>query len=271
MARVSELERKRSAVPVPAGWDYAPAPEARDIVRLEERYGLFVGGEFLEPRSGEWYATIDPSTEEPLAEVARATPEDVDLAVADGPRGVRERLVGAARLGAGEVPLPDRAHPPGALARVRRARVAEQRQADPGVARRRPSGRGRALLLLRRLGRQARVRLPEPPAGSGRRRRPDHPLELPAADAGLEDRAGARLREHRRAEAGQADAADRAPLLRRRASGRAAAGRRQHRHRRRARRAARSSRTRTSTRSPSPARPRSGRRSSARSRAAASG
>ena len=102
-----------------------------------------------------------------------------------------------------------------------------------GVARRRRPARGGALLLPRRLGRQARVRVPEPEAAAARRRRPDHPVELPAADAGLEDRAGARRRQHRRAEAGRDDAAHGAPLRRRSAPGRAAAGRRQHRHRRR--------------------------------------
>jgi aldehyde dehydrogenase (NAD+) len=63
-------------------WEYADAPESTDIVRLEERYGLFIGGEFVEPRSGKRFTTIDPATEEPLAEVAEADPEDVDLAVA---------------------------------------------------------------------------------------------------------------------------------------------------------------------------------------------
>ena len=28
-------------------WEYAPAPEARDIVHLRERYGLFIGGRDL--------------------------------------------------------------------------------------------------------------------------------------------------------------------------------------------------------------------------------
>ena len=79
---MTELEKKRSAAPVPSEWTYAPAPEARDIVSLEERYGLFVGGEFVEPRSGEYFPTIDPSNEEPLAEVAQAGPEDVSAAVA---------------------------------------------------------------------------------------------------------------------------------------------------------------------------------------------
>jgi aldehyde dehydrogenase (NAD+) len=78
---MSELERTRDRAPVPSSWDYAPAPEARDLVTLEQRYGLYIGGELVEPRSGEHFATIDPSREEPLAEVAQAGAEDVDLAV----------------------------------------------------------------------------------------------------------------------------------------------------------------------------------------------
>jgi len=78
---VTELEKRHSPVPAPLEWDYAPAPEARDIVRFQERYGLFLGGEHVEPRSGEYFPTISPSTEEPLAEVAQAGAEDVDLAV----------------------------------------------------------------------------------------------------------------------------------------------------------------------------------------------
>jgi aldehyde dehydrogenase (NAD+) len=76
---LTELERKRSQAPVPSGWDYAPAPESREIVRIEERYGHFVGGEWLEPR--ETYTTIAPASEEPLAEVGQATPEEVREAV----------------------------------------------------------------------------------------------------------------------------------------------------------------------------------------------
>jgi aldehyde dehydrogenase (NAD+) len=67
---------------VPAGWEYAPAPESRDVVRIAERYGLFIGGELVDPRSGEWYETIDPATEEPLAQIARGGPADVEAGVA---------------------------------------------------------------------------------------------------------------------------------------------------------------------------------------------
>jgi aldehyde dehydrogenase (NAD+) len=75
------VEKKRST-PVPAGsWDYAPAPESREIVSFEERYGLFIGGEEVSPRSRTWFPTVSPATEEPLAEVAQAGPKDVALAV----------------------------------------------------------------------------------------------------------------------------------------------------------------------------------------------
>jgi aldehyde dehydrogenase (NAD+) len=76
---MTELERKQDRAPVPASWDYAPAPEARDLVELRDTYGHFVGGEWLEPK--ESYTTIDPSSEEPLAEIGQATEKEVDLAV----------------------------------------------------------------------------------------------------------------------------------------------------------------------------------------------
>ena len=76
---MTDLERKQDRTPVPSEWTYAPAPESRDVVQLKERYGHFVGGEWLEPK--ETYPTISPATEEVLAEVGQATTEEVDLAV----------------------------------------------------------------------------------------------------------------------------------------------------------------------------------------------
>ena len=78
---MAELEQRGDRTPTPTAWEYASAPESREIVKLEERYGLFVGGQFVEPRSGEYYTTINPATEEPLAELPQAGPEDVGLAV----------------------------------------------------------------------------------------------------------------------------------------------------------------------------------------------
>src|SRR5438132_10924026 len=77
---MTDVEKRRDRSPVPSGWTYAAAPESREIVSLRERYGLFVGGEWLEPT--ETYTTLSPASEEPLAEVAQATPAEVERAVA---------------------------------------------------------------------------------------------------------------------------------------------------------------------------------------------
>jgi len=61
--------------------DYAPALESTAMVNLADRYGHFIGGEFVPARSGRTFTTISPSTGEPLAEVADGSVEDVDRAV----------------------------------------------------------------------------------------------------------------------------------------------------------------------------------------------
>jgi aldehyde dehydrogenase (NAD+) len=76
------------------GFEYATSRESREIVSLRQRYGLFIGGEFAEPRSGVHVPTLDPSTEEPLAEVAHAGLEDVGLAVAAAREAYEERWSG---------------------------------------------------------------------------------------------------------------------------------------------------------------------------------
>jgi len=78
---MAQIQKRTSSVPATFEWEYAPAPEARDIVELRDRYGLFVGGEEVEPKTGEWFESISPSTEESLFEVALAGEEDVALAV----------------------------------------------------------------------------------------------------------------------------------------------------------------------------------------------
>ena len=63
--------------------EYAPAPESRSIVDIKPSYGLFVGGEFVDGHGSDSgaFKTINPSTEEVLAEVADANEADVDAAV----------------------------------------------------------------------------------------------------------------------------------------------------------------------------------------------
>jgi aldehyde dehydrogenase (NAD+) len=65
-----------------AGFEYAPAPESRAIVDLQPSYGLFIGGTFVDPIDGGSFKSINPASEEVLAEVAEAGPADVDRAVA---------------------------------------------------------------------------------------------------------------------------------------------------------------------------------------------
>jgi aldehyde dehydrogenase (NAD+) len=66
---------------------YAPAPESTAPVTLRERYGLFVGGEWVAPVDGSFFNTQNPATEETLAEVTQAGPADVDRAVRAARRG----------------------------------------------------------------------------------------------------------------------------------------------------------------------------------------
>ena len=176
-----------------SAFEYAPAPESRGdrrhraVLRALHRRRVRRGGR----RQG---------LQDRLARPPRRCSSEVALAGAGGRRPRRCKaarkafadLVGAARRRARQVPVPDRPDHPGALPRAGRAGVAGQRQADPRDPRRRPAAGRRALLLLRGLGRQARPRRASGanprPLGRGR---PGHPVELPAADAGVEDRPGA--------------------------------------------------------------------------------
>ena len=60
-------------------------------MRLEKRYGLFIGGQFVAPKSRKYFETINPATEEVLAEVAEAGTEDVDAAVRAAEEAYRRR------------------------------------------------------------------------------------------------------------------------------------------------------------------------------------
>lgn len=79
-------------------FEYAPAPESRSIVDIKPSYGLFIDGEFVDGR-GSSFKTINPATEETLAEVAEASDADVDLAVKAARRAFRgwSRLSGKER------------------------------------------------------------------------------------------------------------------------------------------------------------------------------
>ena len=61
-------------------FQYAPAPESTAIVNINSSNDLFINGEFT-PGHGAPFKTINPATEEVLAEIAQANEEDVNAAV----------------------------------------------------------------------------------------------------------------------------------------------------------------------------------------------
>ena len=71
---MSDIERRTPTFSL----DYAAAPESTAIVSIKPSYKLFIGGTFVAAKSGKSFATINPATEEPLAEVAEAGPADVE-------------------------------------------------------------------------------------------------------------------------------------------------------------------------------------------------
>ncbi len=60
-------------------WEYAKSIEAKDHIHLKPSYDLFIGGKNV--KSKKYFETINPATEEKLAEVAVASKSDVHRAV----------------------------------------------------------------------------------------------------------------------------------------------------------------------------------------------
>src|SRR3979490_816210 len=60
-------------------WEYDPAPETADP-KLKTRYDLFINGHFVAPKSGKYFDSLNPATEQKLAEIALANAADVDAA-----------------------------------------------------------------------------------------------------------------------------------------------------------------------------------------------
>jgi aldehyde dehydrogenase (NAD+) len=60
-------------------FEYAPALESRSIVTIQPEYGHFIDGAFL--KGTHHFATIDPSNEEVLSQIALGNADDIDRAV----------------------------------------------------------------------------------------------------------------------------------------------------------------------------------------------
>ncbi|MFL5727087.1 MAG: aldehyde dehydrogenase family protein [Chloroflexota bacterium] len=98
-------------------WEYAPAPESRDVVTIKDRYGLFIGGKEVAASDGQTFVSVNPATEEALTEVARGTAADMDKAV----RAARN----AFRRDWGSIPGRDRAKYLFRIARILQERSRE--------------------------------------------------------------------------------------------------------------------------------------------------
>lgn len=81
-------------------WDYSPAPESKGHIQLKAKYDLYIDGKFVKPTSGKYFKSVNPATEEVLAEVAYGNDKDVDKAVKSARKAYEEvwsKLSGAER------------------------------------------------------------------------------------------------------------------------------------------------------------------------------
>ncbi|MBT4530752.1 MAG: aldehyde dehydrogenase family protein [Phycisphaerae bacterium] len=81
-----------------SGWEYSLAPETTKI-DIEQKNKLFIQGKFVSPKSRSWFSTINPATEEKLADVACAGKADVESAVTAAKKALPKwsRLSGSQR------------------------------------------------------------------------------------------------------------------------------------------------------------------------------
>jgi len=105
MTLVTDLERSESQVEAVQAARKSPAPYVRpgrpgSIVEVRARYGNFIGGHWVAPAKGEYMSNVSPVDGKAFCEVAKSTPEDVELAL---------DAAHAAKVAWGETSLTERA------------------------------------------------------------------------------------------------------------------------------------------------------------------
>ncbi len=78
---MSKKQENKIGLDFKTDWAYAPAPEDTKHITLQKQYDLFIDGKFVKPNSKKYFDTINPATEQKIAEVAQADEKDVDKAV----------------------------------------------------------------------------------------------------------------------------------------------------------------------------------------------
>lgn len=72
---------EQNKIDLKSTWEFAPAPESTEHIKIDKKYNLFIGGKWIKPKSGKYFKTINPANEKTLSDIAEAEKEDVDLAV----------------------------------------------------------------------------------------------------------------------------------------------------------------------------------------------
>ncbi len=75
------MKKENTTIDFVGDWKYAPAPESTEHIKINKQYDLFIDGKFVKPNSKNYFATINPATEEKISEIAEANEKDVDTAV----------------------------------------------------------------------------------------------------------------------------------------------------------------------------------------------
>jgi hypothetical protein len=180
-------------ITAPSGTATLPASASSfaSTIPIRARYENWIGGEYRAPVRGQYFTNISPITGQPLCEVARSTHEDVDRALdAAHAAAVSWNVTSATTRSIMLNRIADRMEANlSSLAFIETIDngkpIRETTHADlplaidhfryfAGVLRAQEGSLGRTRQRHRRLS------LPRAP----RRRRPDHPLELPAAHGG---------------------------------------------------------------------------------------
>ena len=71
-------------------WEYSESIESEKIVNIEKKYGNFIDGKFVTPKSKQYIETISPSTEKILSSISIGNQQDVDYAVASAKEGLKK-------------------------------------------------------------------------------------------------------------------------------------------------------------------------------------
>ncbi len=71
-------------------WEYSESIESEKIVNIEKKYGNFIDGKFVTPKSKQYIDTISPSTEKILSSISIGNQQDVDFAVASAKEGLKK-------------------------------------------------------------------------------------------------------------------------------------------------------------------------------------